>query len=292
MGVIYSSAELIDFAIPTDGAHMLAAELVIEKVPKTDENVMTLVHGSVSEGRFNTRSDLDVLITYKFDSPNDEPVVVDSIKTVLGDITDRTNVKIEANIWPADEPLVARRERMYDRLFANHLAVAMSNPDWCVGEIDGTTIDIASRPLDESIINKVMFNYLTYKHSGVTRAPRQFDENDPSSILALQRTLELPKALGRKAAQRLGIIHPDGRGDFKDVLDESEAGDEFHQSIIGLRAIDQEYSGMLEYFCNNSVGLRDHDVIEYKLWLQSRYSKALSLGLIATTAFTRYLAGY
>ena len=290
MGVIYSSAELINSAIPSKGAHMLAAESVIEKVPKIDENVMTLVHGSVSEGRSNTRSDLDVLITYNFDNPNDEPDVVDRIKKVLGDITDRTHVKIEANIWPADEPMVARRERMYDRLFATHLAVAMSNPDWCVGDIDEAIMGIALHPMDELAINKVMFNYLTYKHSGVTRAPRQFDENDPSSILALQRTLELPKALGRKATQRMGILHPDGRGDFKDTLDKSEAGDEFHQSIIGLRAIDQEYSGMLEYFCNNPVGLRDHDVVEYKLWLKSRYSQALSLGLVATTTFIQFLA--
>lgn len=290
MGVIYSSLEVARATLPMDGAHQNAAEMVMDKVSSLDGSALTVVHGSVPDNRANIRSDLDVLIAYRFDRPVDEPVVVDGIKAVLDDIAAETNVKIEPNIWPADEPLVARVERMYDTLFAHHLARAMSHPKWSVGEVDEKIAEVAATPLDGSALMKVMFNYLTYKHSGVAKAPRIFNESDRSALLAFQRVLELPKALGRKILQLTHSLTPDAASDYCGAFEDNNVGDELRNAMAGLRAIDTEYTALVAQLANAQQTLDYRDIGDYADWLSDRYNQALPLGMIAASGFTRYLA--
>lgn len=290
MGVIYASAEVAAAAIPNEYAHLAAAQGVIDRVPQMEGSVLTVVHGSVVDGRANVRSDLDVLVTYRFDDPATEPAIVDGIKAALDDIRDETHVKIEANIWPADEPMEARLQRMYDRLFGHHLAAAMAHPQWSVGEPDEKIQDIAALPLDTVGLRTVMFNYLTYKHSGVSKAPRTFDDNDRACLLALQRVLEFPKAFGRKVAQMSGTLHPDGAGDYQAALDRSDTGPELKAALTNLRAIDREYTALLEQVAPSLGNLADYDILAYREWLTRKYAEALPLGMIAASGFVRLLS--
>lgn len=286
MGVIYSTQEVARNETPKIGNHLRAAHLVTQRIPRLAGIALTIVHGSVAEERFSDRSDLDVVITYEVDHPTQEIVVVNDIKSTLDEINKETHVKIEPNIWPADEPLGARTERMYDRLFANHLAESMINAQWSIGKSDSMISRISAMPVD---IHKILNNYLTYKHNGVTKAPINFDSRDPFSLLAMQRILELPKALGRKVAQSHGILHPEATGDFKDILDNADISDHFHESIIGLREIDQGYSTLLKDYLSRNGSFSEGDLSEYESWLFENYSKSLSLGIVAVSSFTRFL---
>ena len=289
MGVIYTSSEVSQALVPTDGAHIDAAQRVIESVPGLDGSVLTVVHGSVPDGRANIRSDLDVLITYRYEDPNAEPLIVDRIKATLDRIAADTNVKIEPNIWPADEPTVARRERMYDLLFAHHLSEAMHHPVWSVGDPDAKLTEITAMTLDEASIRKIMFNYLTYKHSGITKAPREFDDTNNSALLGFQRVLEFPKAFGRKAMQLTSSLYPDAADNYPSAFDHPDVSEELSKVIVELRKTDAEYTKLLVSMSDNFGNLRGKEVSDYNKWLGDRYPKVLGLGMVATSGFTQFL---
>lgn len=290
MGVIYSSAEVATAAIPIRDAHVSAAHEVMRCVPRLVGNVLTVVHGSVPDGRANIRSDLDVLVTYRFDEPSDEPELVDTIKAMLDKISTDTNVKIEPNIWPADEPLAARKERMYDLLFSHHLAVAMQHPSWSVGETDTRITEIAAMPVNTDVLQRLMFNYLTYKHSGIVKAPRKFNEADRQAMLAFQRVLEFPKALGRKVMQLSTHSYPHAHGDYSTAFEHPDVDAELHTVMEMLRSIDRQYTELIEYVACNREDTKQEDIEDYADWLVDRYTQAMPLGMIATSGFTKFLS--
>jgi|GEM_PF-4779597 len=286
MGVIYSSREVAHGAVPADGAHERAAELVIDRIPRLEQTQLTIVYGSVvdSDKKATPRSDLDVLVTYSFDS--DEYVALNGIKTVLDDIRDKTHVKIEPNIWPSDEHVSSRIERMHDRLFSQYLAEAMVKPDWIVGEIDQKIIDITNMELDSEALQKVVLGYLVYKHSQITRAPREYTESDQNSLTAMQRVLELPKSFTRKANQ-LTDLGADIDANSGNLFD--RADDETIAAIQGLNIIDKDYTQYIIEILSEINSLTPNDIQEYHDWLSDRYTKALSLGATATTGFSRLI---
>lgn len=285
MGVVYSVAEIERGYIPKEDAHLRAAELVIDLVGGLQETRLTVVHGSVPDGRFNVRSDLDVLVTYTTDEPSSEPAVVRKLNSALDEIGDDTHVKIEANIWPADEDLLARRERMYDLLFSRHLAESMRSPVWAIGEIDPTIEKIAEASYEEGILRGVVLNYTTYKHAGFTKAPRAYAEND-KVLSVFQRALELPKSLDRKVGQFLGI----------DVSSESEAltragmNDETISAMELLRRLDAEYTDIVSHFQQNPGPLDKHESAYCTNWLAAAYPKAVDSGLIASSGFSNFVS--
>ncbi len=290
MGVIYTSSELAGSEVPEAEAHKQAAIDVLDHVGGLDNSVLTMIHGSVPEGRSNVRSDLDVLVTYVFDRAEDEPHVTDKIKEALDDIGADTGVKIEANLWPADEPASARQERMYDLLFSHHLARSMANEEWRVGEVDGPIMDIASVPLDTEAVRRVALNYTTYKHSGFTKAPRIFNENDTSAISALQRAFEFPKAAGRKVGQLVGTIQQVTVDDYRKVLRTADGQEGLLDTLEQLRGIDVAYTELLEHLHSGATDISSDDIAEYGAWLQDRYPKALHLGMIAASGLSEFVS--
>lgn len=289
MGVVYSSAEVLKPNFPRPGDHDTAARLVLERVGGLDTTVLTMVHGSVPEGRANLRSDLDVLVTYRPGAIEDEPLVVDGVKQILDDIGDKTGVKVEANIWPVGEHPDARRERMYDILFSHHLALSMGVSDWCVGDPDQAVIDLASLPLSPEAVRRVALNYTTYKHAGFTGAPRVFNDREKSVLSIFQRALEFPKAAGRKVGQ---LISLDGGGqpnDYLEALRSAEHGEMVAGHLDNLRQIDLEYTALLESF-QGRTDISNSEIDDYARWLSDRYSTALGIGIIAATSFTKFIA--
>lgn len=289
MGVIYSGAELAAGHIPITGDHERAALAVIERIPKLAGTVLTMVHGSVPKGHSNCRSDLDVLVTYSFDDAVAEPMVIDDIKMFLDEISEETAVKVEANIWPVSEPVAARAERMYDLLFSHHLAKSMENDTWVVGDPDEQIRAIAGLPLDHERMKRLMFNYMTYKHAGFTKAPRDFEEGGKPAMAALQRALEFPKAAGRKVAQLTRTVLEVPVDNYQAVLSEAEVSPDLLRVIESLRTIDRTYSSILEDYSNRDSILTRADIEEYTSWIEGNYPLALSLGIVAATGFTHYI---
>lgn len=288
MGVIYSSLEVRDNKIPQDGDHIRAAELVRDGISDIGGVVMTLVHGSVPEGRFNLRSDLDVLINFSTDKPTDRPEKIDDIRLHLDAISDATAVKIEANIWPQDDPTAAIEERMYDLLFSWHLVQSMTDTKWCLGKVDERIISIATRTFRPSDVRRVAMNYVVYKSDGFVKAPYLFNEHDPRCLAAMQRGLELPKAAGRKVAQlkattegkKLDANEIASLASVKDDLDEPT-----NTALEELLRIDREYTSLL------TDTRRDHEQsrIEYLTWLDAYYRVVMHAGINATSGFITFV---
>ena len=286
MGVVYATSDFERGHIPRDGDHLRAATAVLELVGALEETELTVVHGSVRDGRSTVRSDLDVLVTYQPDSPAKEPSLVRKINGILDEIGTDTHVKIEANLWPADESVAARRERMYDLLFSRHLAVNMQDPQWVIGTPDQGIVDIAAASHDASALRGVVLNYTTYKHSGFTKAPREYTETD-RALAALQRALELPKSLDRKVSQLLG----------EEESFDGEAligmGMKHHTmaALLMLRHMDGDYTGLLTMALREfGQGVPTEEMTqEHRAWLATYYPVAIDSGLVASSGFSRFV---
>ncbi|MDO8336187.1 MAG: hypothetical protein Q7T74_05420 [Candidatus Saccharibacteria bacterium] len=287
MGVVYSGAELEQGFVPNTDDHLRAARSALDLVSGLEDTQLTVVHGSVPEGRFNVRSDLDLLVTYRTVTPTNEPVVVREINSILDQISHDTHVKIEANIWPVEESVAARRERMYDLLFSRHLASSMLEPEWVIGEVDPTITEIARASYDTDILRRVILNYTTYKHAGFTKSPSTFSETD-RVLSAFQRALELPKSLERKMGQFLGApTHG-----IRETLVGLGMNNETLDAIETLRCLDCEYTGLLLPFQQNA-GLPDKDeVTKYRDRLTAAYPLAIDNGLVASSGFSNFISTY
>lgn len=282
MGVVYSGAELLQGSIPGPDDHLKAAHAVLSEVSALDETQLTVVHGSVPDGRFNVRSDLDVLVTYKADTPATEPSVVRAVNNRLDRISADTHVKIEANIWPSDEGAAARRERMYDLLFSRHLAKSIVNPDWAIGEPEETIQEIAEASYEDGILRAVILNYTTYKHAGFAKAPSVYSESD-RVLAAFQRALELPKSLDRKVGQFLGT-------DIRSANALSDLGmhDDTVEAMETLRRLDHAYTDALVPFQTKADLPTAEEVADYSGWLADSYASAIDNGLIAASGFSHF----
>lgn len=287
MGVVYSTLEVAEGRVPNDGDHLRAARLTRDCLAGLGSVAMVLVHGSVPEERSNVRSDLDVLTTYAVDS-SPRARVLDEIKTILDEISAQTSVKIEANLWPIDDPLPAIEERMYDLLFSWHLAESMQDTEWMVGECDERILAIAQRVSGAEKVRSVAMNYVVYKADGFAKAPRLFNENDPRCLAVMQRGLELPKAAGRKASQ-LKVVSEGG--EINDKLGLSQIADTLDdRARVALRtliAIDREYTEMLSDTYDTEAKTQ-----AYLEWLREHYDRIIHLGVDATAGLIRYVAKF
>jgi hypothetical protein len=254
-------------------------------VGELDETRLTVVHGSVPDGRFNVRSDLDVLVTYTLEMPAEEPVVVRKINAVLDDIGTETHVKIEANVWPADEHVAARKERMYDLLFSRHLAASIANPDWAVGETDPTIQQVAESSYEKGILRGVVLNYTTYKHAGFAKAPSQYAETD-KVLSAFQRALELPKSLNRKMAQFFGTDSTLSH----DELVSLGMNDETVEAMRLLLELDRTYTDLVLPFQCATESMSAEELSAYTDWLASAYPKAIDNGLVVSSGFSNFIS--
>lgn len=289
MGVVYSSREMQDARIPQVGSHGRAATSVIQNISRLEGAALTVVHGSVVEGRSNLRSDLDVLVLYEVEVPAQEPVVVRKLKTALDQVGKDTHVKIEANLWPAKESLHARRERMHDLLFSRHLAQSMEHPDWAVGEPDEAIAEIAANSYGDELLRRVVLNYTTYKHGGFTGAPVTFSETD-RTLYALQRAFEFPKSIGRKACQLFGYDGDVTTEKSWAAMDGSGLEQQAMEALAQLRDLDLCYSVMVEELGQIQAPLDAHGIKQYLEWVESAYRQAIDLGIIAASGFTNFVA--
>ena len=296
MGVVYSGEDLRNGSIPQDGAHIHAAQLVLDRVGSLEWVPMVLVHGSVPEGRSNRRSDLDVLVTVGYgDTLTHFPHSVSKVRQALEEIQDATKVHIEANIWPENEPVLARRQRMYDMLYSWHLRDSFRDARGLRGEPDQLTLIVAnSLPSnDTDAIRDVAQNYVIYKQGGFTNAPLSYADGEPRSLAALQRGLELPKAIGRKLAQLIASCEGREVSGNNFVFDASLLDEPTQTALMATAEIDKSYSELLEsYYGSGLENLSDRDIAEYVAWIESIYGKVIANGLVATAGLSRFINDY
>lgn len=282
MGVVYSSKEVASGAIPQDGAHLEAARKIIEDVPEIKGVELTTVYGSVvdKDKHSNVRSDLDCLI-----DADEQYETLAQVREIIEKAERKTCVKVEPNIWIANESLEARTQRMHDRLFSVYLANATQHPKWSVGRPDEKIFQIAAEIPESKQLRDIVLGYLTYKHRGITTAPLNFD--DDKSIKAMQRVLELPKSLGRKANQLCILLNRDGLSEERSLFDHIATEEDLIRNLDSLSAIDKEYTEYVEELAIQIDELKPDDIEEYRWWLADRYKKAMLLGLAAVHGFSQ-----
>lgn len=229
-----------------------------------------------------------MLVTYDSSDLAKEPEIVRAINEALDEIGEATHVKIEANIWPANEAEAARRERMYDLLFSRHLARSITDAEWTIGDPDEAILAIAEDSYgNEEALRRVILNYTTYKHAGFTKAPRVFSQTD-KALSALQRAFEFPKSTGRKVNQYLGIDRELTPEENWQALVESGLRDETRQALTLLHNLDGQYTRYLTKLVRGEVS--DLDAERYRQWLTDVYPQAIDLGIIAASGFTAHIA--
>lgn len=294
MGVVYSSLDIECEKFPTQDDHTRAADAVLDLVSDVPGVELTMVHGSVAEGRSNLRSDLDLLVTYSADG-TDEARLVREVNCLIEEVGADTDVAIETNIWPVDEPPAARRERMYDLLFSRHLAHSMQvNETWRRGEPDRLTIDIADELAEATVkqVARIAVNYTIYKHGGFAKAPRGggYSVDDSRALAAMQRALEFPKSVGRKVEQLAGL--PGYNQDYEEywaALADAGLSKITLESLRVLRTVDKECTQIIDAF-DEAGTVSDADSEAYRLWLIDTYPRVIDSGLVAASGFTRFIA--
>lgn len=211
MGKVFTSEEIRVGAIPEPGAHLEAAEYVVDQLfygqkafsddpwawlePKISSG---MVHGSVTHGTANVRSDLDVVLIYH----SDRAEVLDTVQDVFVEVADKFKVPIEANVMTLTNAL--NKNHHIDPLFLRYLRQAQDNPkfswEWpsdCLG------IGFTQHDFHPIALARTVQRYVGAKSDGFSRALALEDLRDEH---ALQRALELPKNLGRKV---LGMVDPE-----------------------------------------------------------------------------------
>ncbi|MCA9323488.1 hypothetical protein KC992_00100 [Candidatus Saccharibacteria bacterium] len=292
MGVVYSGLELQRGAIPRDGAHLEAADMVIDRISSLPWVTTTLVHGSVLDGRSNRRSDLDTLVIYRYEDLRHIPHAVGVVKQILDEVSSETAVKVEANIWPSEEPTRARKQRMYDMLYSWHLRHAMLAGKGLAGEVDQQTLHVADTlpAEDTEAIRDVALNYTVYKQGGFTGAPTRYVDGDPRALAAMQRGLELPKSIGRKVAQLIASC--EGReisgNDF--VFDIHMLDDPTKSALTKLAQINSDYTELLE--CYRGMDGNPNDLSDYTAWIEQQYGAVIANGMVATVGLSHFIHDY
>lgn len=291
MGVVYSALDIECETFPTEGDHERAAESVLAVVSELPGVDTTMVYGSVAEGRSNLRSDLDVLVTYTAEG-TEEALLRRMIAKELDEVETHTDVRVEANIWPTHEPLALRTARINDLLFAGYLARHMNLTDeWRIGSPDVVTMRVAEglHSASEHDIAQIVLKYAAAKHKRFMRAPLLY-KDDPRVLSAMQRALELPKAIGRKVVQ-LKDLSEAGRTqpELIDTLLESGLDGTTAGAIVALSETDREYTDLIEGI--DAYGdISSSGKTRYETWLRESYPGVIDSGLVAASGFTRFIA--
>ena len=136
MGKVFSPEQVYAGHIPEAGAHLSAARLLVNEI--LDGEVFRsfpeefiesgidsgLVHGSVTHGTANMRSDLDVLLIQRPQRDNDDTLL--KVASVFGRIASDLHVPVESNILTMEDAL--RRNHKIDVIFLEYLQRAEQNP--------------------------------------------------------------------------------------------------------------------------------------------------------------------
>jgi hypothetical protein len=148
-----------------------------------------MVYGSIAKGTATLRSDLDVLITHVDDS---HPVaMIKELREIFADVEDHTHVTVESNIWPSSS--LTSGNHTIDAQFYDHLRTVGLR--WKIGD------PLAGMKLGKEGYGEVFRRYYLHKVRGFTTALS--DTSLELDYKKLQRALELPSALGRKALSTL-----------------------------------------------------------------------------------------
>lgn len=197
MGRIFSFEEIAEGRLPTTGAFDDARKVFSELANNgINEGWLdgAFIYGSVALGLANRRSDFDTFLALT----DNTPAVYGEAKELINSVQESSNGLIP--IVPIVQPrqaLEAGRHEM-DRFFGQHLS-----SDFRLVEGNDPAEYISYAPTSAS---EILSSYLFQKKRRMTNAYTSSSPLDFRDGNGVQRMLELPPAVGRKALQALAEI--------------------------------------------------------------------------------------
>ncbi len=288
MGKVFTSQEIVEGRVPQEGAHTEAGHFLLDTMwlrylEQFDDAEYSaaftafdgsMIYGSVAQDSANRRSDLDVLVTYSVDVGAPD-IVIEGYRSLFQEVENIWHVPIESNIWHIGSFM--NGVHTIDAAFLEHLQSVEKS--WLVGNpLEFLTI---KEPDYTDIFNR----YYAHKVRSFTKALS--DTTDIVNPHHLQRALELPAALGRKALSTLAQI--DGTVTSPGNLTKNKVNQQvaaltaewprITELLEDLRTIDDEYSALLE---KTVEGHYAPD--EYERRVNALYRPALAGALRLTSA--------
>lgn len=200
MGRIFSYAEIESGLVPTADDFDTSRNIFID-LAKTEigRNVIdgAFIYGSVAIGEQGPRSDFDALIALSDANPSSY-IAVRAISRAITAAT-RGTVGIEAFAYSREA--LENRQHTIDRFFGQHL----SSTDRLVIENGNDPAEYMRFSGDTRSARDIFASYLYAKKWRLTGSYLATGETDTTEG-GLQRMLELPNAIGRKALQCLAEV--------------------------------------------------------------------------------------
>ena len=310
MGRVFSPEQIQNSEVPEIGAHQEAAREILNKLfddveaenagrrlhlfdPNGSGVKSAMVYGSTAYGTSNRRSDLDVLIFY---DPSQSVTALRRIAGVLNEASDRYSVPLEPNILP-EGAVNDDREHGMEPLFVQHL-IEMSqraNGIWVRHNPANGLQRIADQADKPEIVSALAHSYVSNRRNYFAKA--LVEVGDPINYNALQRALELPSAIGRKAVA--ATMHEDeepldlssrlsmearAEDALLRFLTDSAADKEIASAHKRLYAMDRQYTKILERTMSGEIELDD-----YESWVKARAANAMEWALMLSQKWTEIL---
>lgn len=266
MGVVYSQETIQLGRVPSRDQLTDAAENVTELLTfMYDEGLIdhAMVHGSVPEGRHNTRSDLDAYIVHK-----DIRTASSSLRKLRSVATKEADVVLEPVTVPLSFTAATTNTMMYDPLFIYHLKEDFEKPgsEWIVGGPDKRITNRGPLVLDHQEIGRIMSAYVGYKLNGFFKLIVDVEYIDSEAQRSgFQRALEFPKSMYRKL-QQAEQVNPNELTDtsrlgfaafLEQMVDKGMITDKSSRLLQQVRQADSGYSLLLEDFSQGTARVDD-----------------------------------
>jgi predicted nucleotidyltransferase len=297
MGNVYSPEQIARGQVPVLGAHEEAGQYILHELfeplmpPEGEGRLFELdghgvdaamVYGSTAYGTTNIRSDLDILVFFR---PSQATTALSHIGETLQSASKRFKVSVESNVLPVGA-IHTNSEHGLDPLFTKHLIEIHQtyNGRWCRNNPTDGLDRIAQYANDPRVVSAEAHRYAAGRRNFFVRALTEVPEQ--TNCHALQRALEFPSAIGRKAVAALASedaapldmssrpsMNARARAElFANVPEGDEAMVAHHDRLYTL---DQEYTAVLKDTVAGETTLES-----YKDWINGIAPEALQ------TAFT------
>ncbi len=297
MGRVYSPEELKEGLLPNPDAQQEAARYILDQLHQLDavdpvlaREIACVVYGSTVTGRADIRSDVDICVSVYAPKIEGEGLsrAQRVFEGIVRDAEARYGVYIEERVVAEEAFFQAGTysddgiSYSLDPLYVRHLiTVAEQKPEWAYGTMP---LDGYREPMcdphgeDRAAVAWSTVHFTEHKqaHMAAAMARASSGETDYND---LQRALELPKAMGRKAIVVCGGMVDLGVTDkqamhtrLNQLTHQFQNGGRLRHAQHALQQLDADYSRVLE------ASLRGDMSIEgYQQWLRENQLPALEI---------------
>jgi len=293
MGRVFTPEQIRMEKIPRVGDMQAAGRHILGLLIDDDDTEKVvhsaLVYGSVAMGQADMRSDLDLLVNYESEH---HMACINRVASVTTEAETVYSVAVEAQLYEVGDIPVPQSLGL-DPFYAAHLLEAQNlrNPSWHINfPVDAHTFQEAAQlPIEQ--VREICYQYLVAKTTHFTWPLVHEDEDIDYHVL--QRTFELPTAIGRKILPALYSLEqvpkPGNESAMKEMVRDAtkhlfEDSDEVLGAYNELEAMDRQYSRMLEDVTKDLITLD-----EYETWINNVYREALRRAVLISSSWSREL---